>query len=114
MDESKRRQLGLHSRAGHYLPTKRRPQSRRPCTSSSFHHDAAIYQDVVNGARETANIYEALRESRERQFQDQLALLEGPFVPRDGLGHGGDLGRALGLLKQGDHVVCDWTTYSSR
>ena len=115
MDEDKRRQLGLHSRAVYYAPDEATSAIAAPLhLSSSFQYDAAIYQDVVDGARETVNIYGRCGNPSERQFQDQLALVEGADACLATASGMAAISVALfGLLKQGDHIVCDWTTYSS-
>ena len=115
MDDSKRRQLGLHSRAVYYPPDEGTSAIAAPMhLSSSFQYDAATYQDVVDGARDTVNIYGRCGNPGERQFQDQLALVEGADACLATASGMAAISVALfGLLKQGDHVVCDWTTYSS-
>ena len=115
MDEDKRRQLGLHSRAVYYAPDEATSAIAAPLhLSSSFQYDAAIYQDVIDGARETVNIYGRCGNPSERQFQDQLALVEGADACLATASGMAAISVALfGLLKQGDHIVCDWTTYSS-
>ena len=115
MDDDQRRQLGLHSRAVYYPPDEATAAIAAPMhLSSSFQYDAAIYQDVVDGARETVNIYGRCGNPGERQFQDQLAIVEGADACLATASGMAAVSVALfGLLKQGDHVVCDWTTYSS-
>ena len=82
--------------------------------SSSFQYDAEIYQEVVAGARETMNIYGRCGNPGERLFQDHLARLEGAdAVLATASGMAAVTTAIFGLLKQGDHLVCDWTTYSS-
>ena len=82
--------------------------------SSSFQYDAEIYQEVVAGARETVNIYGRCGNPGERLFQDHLARLEGAdAVLATASGMAAVTTAIFGLLKQGDHLVCDWTTYSS-
>lgn len=115
MDDDKRKQLGLHSRAVYYAPDEATGAIAAPLhLSSSFQYDASIYQEVVEGARETVNIYGRCGNPSERQFQDQLALIEGADACLATASGMAAISVALfGLLKQGDHVVCDWTTYSS-
>ena len=82
--------------------------------SSSFQYDEAIYQEVVAGARETVNIYGRCGNPGERLFQDHLARVEGAdAVLATASGMAAVTTTLFGLLKQGDHLVCDWTTYSS-
>jgi len=82
--------------------------------SSSFQYDAEIYQEVVAGARETVNIYGRCGNPGERLFQDHLARLEGAdAVLATASGMAAVTTAIFGLLKQGDHLICDWTTYSS-
>lgn len=82
--------------------------------SSSFQYDEAIYQEVVAGARETVNIYGRCGNPGERLFQDHLARVEGAdSVLATASGMAAVTTTLFGLLKQGDHLVCDWTTYSS-
>ncbi|MFZ8891606.1 MAG: trans-sulfuration enzyme family protein, partial [Pseudomonadales bacterium] len=82
--------------------------------SSSFQYDAEIYQEVVAGARETVNIYGRCGNPGERLFQDHLARIEGAdAVLATASGMAAVTTAIFGLLKQGDHLICDWTTYSS-
>ncbi|MCA9988706.1 MAG: aminotransferase class I/II-fold pyridoxal phosphate-dependent enzyme, partial [Anaerolineales bacterium] len=82
--------------------------------SSSFQYDAEIYQRVVDGERKTVNIYGRCGNPSEYQFEEQMALIEGAdecLATASGMAA---VSVALfGLLKAGDHIVCDWTTYSS-
>jgi methionine-gamma-lyase len=81
---------------------------------SSFQYDADRYQQVVDGERKAVNIYGRCGNPTEYQFEAQIAAIEGADACLATASGMAAVSVALfGLLKQGDHIVCDWTTYSS-
>jgi methionine-gamma-lyase len=115
MDSDKRKGLRFGSKVVYYAPDEATKSISAPIiTSSSFQYDADIYQEVVEGARKSVNIYGRCGNPTEYQFEEQMAIIEGAddcLATASGMAA---ISTALfGLLKQGDHIVCDWTTYSS-
>lgn len=115
MNPEKRSRLALESQAVYYPPDELTQSINAPIyMSSSFQYDAEIYQRVVDGERKTVNIYGRCGNPSEYQFEEQMAILERAdecLATASGMAA---ISVALfGLLKSGDHIVCDWTTYSS-
>ena len=115
MDSDKRRGLGFASKAVFYAPDEATRSINAPMiTSSSFQYDADIYQQVVDGERKSVNIYGRCGNPTEYQFEEQMAVIENADACLATASGMAAISVALfGLLKQGDHIVCDWTTYSS-
>ena len=115
MDSKKRSGLKFGSKAVYYPPDEATCSINAPIiTSSSFQYDAEIYQEVVEGARKSVNIYGRCGNPTEYQFEEQMAVIEGADACLATASGMAAISVALfGLLKQGDHIVCDWTTYSS-
>ena len=107
--------LKFDSKAVYYAPDESSKSINAPIyMSSSFQYDAEIYQRVVDGERKTVNIYGRCGNPSEYQFEEQMARIHGAdecLATASGMAA---ISVALfGLLKAGDHIVCDWTTYSS-
>ena len=115
MDSDKRKGLQFGSKVVYYAPDEATKSISAPIiTSSSFQYDADIYQEVVEGARKAVNIYGRCGNPTEYQFEEQMAIIEGADACLATASGMAAISTALfGLLKQGDHIVCDWTTYSS-
>ena len=115
MKADKRKRLNFDSKAV-YIPPDEATRSINPpiFMSSSFQYDADIYQRVVDGERKAVNIYGRCGNPSEYLFEEQMCVIEGADAC---LGTASGMAAIsvslLGLLKSGDHVVCDWTTYSS-
>ena len=115
MKAEKRAKLRFDSKAA-YIPPDEASKSINPpiFMSSSFQYDADIYQQVVDGERKSVNIYGRCGNPSEYLFEEQMMVIEGADAC---LGTASGMAAIsvtlLGLLKAGDHVVCDWTTYSS-
>ena len=115
MKADKRKRLNFDSKAV-YIPPDEATRSINPpiFMSSSFQYDADIYQRVVDGERKAVNIYGRCGNPSEYLFEEQMCVIESADAC---LGTASGMAAIsvalLGLLKSGDHVVCDWTTYSS-
>ena len=115
METDKRSRLHFDSKAV-YLPPDEASKSINPpiFMSSSFQYDAEIYKQVVDGERKAVNIYGRCGNPTEYQFEEQMTLIEGADAClATASGMAAISVTLLGLLKAGDHIVCDWTTYSS-
>lgn len=115
MDNDKRKNLRFDSKAA-YCPPDEATKSISPpiIMSSSFQYDAEIFQNIVDGARKEVNIYGRCGNPTEYQFEEQMIAIEGADAClATASGMAAISVTLLGLLKSGDHIVCDWTTYSS-
>ena len=115
LNPEKRVNLRFGSKAVYYPPDAATQSINAPIyMSSSFQYDAEIYQRVVDGERKGVNIYGRCGNPSAYQFEEQMALIEGANACLATASGMAAVSVALfGLLKSGDHVVCDWTTYSS-
>lgn len=115
MTPDERSSLSFDSRAVYYPPDAETKSINAPIfMSSSFQYDAESYQQVVDGERKAVNIYGRCGNPSEYLFEEQMALIEGADACLATASGMGAVAVALfGLLKSGDHIVCDWTTYSS-
>ena len=111
----RRADLKFDSKAVFYPPDEATRSIAAPIVmSSSFQYDASIYQRVVDGERKTVNIYGRCGNPSEYQFEEQMTAIEsGEACLATASGMAAISVALFGLLKQGDHIVCDWTTYSS-
>ena len=115
MDKDKRQNLKFDSKAV-YCPPDEATKSISPpiIMSSSFQYDAEIFQRIIDGARKDVNIYGRCGNPSEYQFEEQMMMIEGADAClATASGMAAISVALLGLLKSGDHIVCDWTTYSS-
>lgn len=115
MDPEKRAKLRFDSKAVYYPPEAASGSINAPMyLASSFQYDADIYRRVVDGERKAVNIYGRCGNPTEYQFEEQMAIVEGADACLATASGMAAISVALfGLLKSGDHIVCDWTTYSS-
>ncbi len=115
MTPDQRRRLHFDSRAVYYPPDPDSKSINAPIfMSSSFQYDADSYQRVVDGERKVVNIYGRCGNPSEYQFEEQMIQIEGGDACLATASGMAAISVALfGLLKSGDHIVCDWTTYSS-
>lgn len=115
MKPEKRASLRLDSKAVYFPPDEASMSINPPIfMSSSFQYDADIYQQVVDGERKSVNIYGRCGNPSEYQFEEQMMMIEGADAClATASGMAAISVALLGLLKAGDHIVCDWTTYSS-
>ena len=111
----KRNALGVDSKAV-YMPPDAGTNAISPpiVMASSFQYDADIYQQVVDGERKSVNIYGRCGNPTEYLFEEQMCVIESADAClATASGMAAISVTLLGLLKSGDHIVCDWTTYSS-
>lgn len=115
MNPEKRARLNFDSKAVYYPPEPSSKSINAPMyLSSSFQYDADIYQRVVEGERKAVNIYGRCGNPTEYQFEEQMMAVEGADAClATASGMAAIAVSLFGLLKRGDHIVCDWTTYSS-
>lgn len=115
MKIDKRSKLGFDSRAVYYPPDEATKSITAPIImSSSFQYDAEIFNRIVDGARKDVNIYGRCGNPSEYQFEEQMMMIEGADAClATASGMAAISVTLFGLLKSGDHIVCDWTTYSS-
>jgi methionine-gamma-lyase len=111
----KRANLNFDSKAVYLPPDEATKSINAPIfMSSSFQYDADIYQKVVDGERKSVNIYGRCGNPTEYVFEEQMMAIESADAClATASGMAAISVTLLGLLKSGDHVVCDWTTYSS-
>ncbi len=115
MKKETKEKLSFASKAVYYDPDPESKSLNAPIyLSNNFQYDAEIYQQIVDGDRVEANIYGRCGNPSEYKFEDQVALLEsadGCLAVASGMAAVSTTWFAL--LKTGDHIVSDWTTYSS-
>tara|TARA_B100000929_G_scaffold290539_1_gene284514 strand:- start:2412 stop:3611 length:1200 start_codon:yes stop_codon:yes gene_type:complete len=111
----KKRDLKFDSKAVFYKPDEGSNSINFPIfMSSSFEYDADIYRRVVDGERKSVNIYGRCGNPNEYQFEEQMITIHGADACLATASGMAAISVSLfGLLKNGDHIVCDWTTYSS-
>tara|TARA_B100001013_G_scaffold114814_1_gene66050 strand:+ start:2715 stop:3914 length:1200 start_codon:yes stop_codon:yes gene_type:complete len=111
----KKRDLKFDSKAVFYKPDEGSNSINFPIfMSSSFEYDADIYRRVVDGERKSVNIYGRCGNPNEYQFEKQMITIHGADACLATASGMAAISVSLfGLLKNGDHIVCDWTTYSS-
>jgi methionine-gamma-lyase len=112
-DEARR--LRFESRAVYHPPDESTRSLVPPIVmGSAFQYDREIYQRVVDGERRAVNIYGRCGNPTEYEFEAQMAAIESADACLATASGMAAISVALfGLLEQGDHIVCDWTTYSS-
>lgn len=82
--------------------------------SSNFQYADDIYDQIVAGERQSVNIYGRCGNPTEYRLEQQVARLEaGESCLAVASGMAAIALVFFGLLKSGDHVVADWTTYST-
>lgn len=115
MNSDKKEKLAFSSKAVYYAPDAETQSINMPIyMSSSFQYNAETYQRVVDGERKGVNIYGRCGNPSEYQFEEQMMQIEGADACLATSSGMAAISVALfGLLKSGDHIVCDWTTYSS-
>lgn len=115
MKKEKHDKLRFDSKAV-YIPPDEATKAVNPpiVMASSFQYDREIFQRIVDGERKDVNIYGRCGNPTEYQFEEQMMAIEGSDAClATASGMAAISVTLLGLLKSGDHIVCDWTTYSS-
>lgn len=115
MKKEKRNNLRFDSKTA-YIPPDEATKAVTPpiVMASSFQYDRDIFQRILDGERKDVNIYGRCGNPSEYQFEDQMMVIEGANAClATASGMAAISITLLGLLKSGDHIVCDWTTYSS-
>ncbi len=115
MDDEKRKKLTLESRMVYYPPEPGSMSVSDPIyMASNFQYTQDIYQRVMDGARKEVNIYSRCGNPSEYKFEDQMTFIEnGDSCLATASGMAAIATTLFGLLKSGDHIVSDWTTYST-
>lgn len=115
MQKEKLSKLAFESKAVYYSPDPGTQAVSAPIVlSSNYQYDAESYQKVVDGDRETVNIYTRCGNPTEYKFEEQMALLEGSegcLATASGMAAISTV--IFGLLHAGEHIVADWSTYST-
>ena len=109
------RPLSLASRAVFYEPEASTQSISYPIfMSANYQYADDTYDQIVDGARRDVNIYSRCGNPNEYKLDDQMAELHGAAAALAlASGMAAVSHAVLGLLKVGDHVVVDLTTYSS-
>lgn len=109
------RELDYASRAVFYTPEEHSQSISYPIyMSANYQYDADAYDRVVAGERRSVNIYSRCGNPTEYKLEEHVALLTSADACLATASGMAAISHALfGLLKAGDHVVADWTTYSS-
>jgi methionine-gamma-lyase len=115
MDDEKRRKLSLDSRMVYYPPEPASMSVSDPIyMASNFQYTQEIYQRILDGERKTVNIYSRCGNPSEYKFEEQMTYIEnGDSCLATASGMAAIAVILFGLLKSGDHIVADWTTYST-
>ena len=115
MKKEKREKLSLESKMVYYPPEPSSMSISDPIyMSSNFQYTAEIYQRVLDGERKTVNIYSRCGNPSEYKFEEQMTWIEsGDACLATASGMAAISTILFGILKSGDHIVADWTTYST-
>lgn len=107
--------LDFASRAAYYPPEPGSQSISYPIyMSANYQYDGDIYDQIVDGARKEVNIYSRCGNPTEYQLEEhvtQLSSADSCLVTASGMAAISHV--VLSLLKAGDHLVTDLTTYSS-
>lgn len=115
MDPQKRKNLAPASRMVYYPVEPHSKSVSDPIyMASNFEYDEDIYTRVLEGARKDVNIYSRCGNPSEYKFEEQMIQIENAdacLAVASGMAAIATL--LFGMLKSGDHIVSDWTTYST-
>ena len=115
MKKEKRQNLSLESKMVYYPPEPASMSISDPIyMASNFQYTEEIYQRVLDGERKTVNIYARCGNPSEYKFEEQMAWIHGAdacLATASGMAAIATL--LFGILKGGDHMIADWTTYST-
>lgn len=109
------KKLDFASQAVFYEPEPESQSISYPIyMSANFQYGGDIYDQIVAGARKEVNIYSRCGNPTEYKFEEHVERLtgaDGCLATASGMAA---ISHALfGILKAGDHIVTDITTYSS-
>ncbi|QEN86384.1 aminotransferase class I/II-fold pyridoxal phosphate-dependent enzyme [Labrys sp. KNU-23] len=109
------KELDFASRAVFYAPEPESQSISYPIyMSANFQYAGDIYDQIVAGARKEVNIYSRCGNPTEYKLEEHLAQLTGADACLATASGMAAISHALfGILKAGDHIVTDLTTYSS-
>lgn len=109
------KELDFASRAVFYAPEPESQSISYPIyMSANFQYAGDIYDQIVAGARKDVNIYSRCGNPTEYKLEEHLAQLTGADACLATASGMAAISHALfGILKAGDHIVTDLTTYSS-
>ncbi|MQA01842.1 MAG: aminotransferase class I/II-fold pyridoxal phosphate-dependent enzyme [Streptosporangiales bacterium] len=107
--------LAFDSKLVYYAPEPASQSISYPIyMSANYQYADDIYDKIVAGERRDVNIYSRCGNPTEYKLEEQVAKAAGAdscLATASGMAA---VSHALfGLLKSGDHLVADWTTYSS-
>ncbi|MFE9654324.1 trans-sulfuration enzyme family protein [Micromonospora sp. NPDC006431] len=107
--------LDFASRAVYYEPEASTQSISYPIyMSANYQYADDIYDQIVDGARKEVNIYSRCGNPSEYKLEEHVAQLAGATACLATASGMAAISHALlGLLKAGDHIVADLTTYSS-
>lgn len=109
------KELDFASRAVFYPPEEHSQSINYPLyMSANFEYSGDIYDRIVEGARKEVNIYSRCGNPTEYRLEEHIARLTGGTACLATASGMAAISHALfGVLRAGDHVVADLTTYSS-
>lgn len=115
MENDKRKKLSLESRMVYYPPEEGSMSISDPIyMASNFQYTQEIYQRILDGERKAVNIYSRCGNPSEYKLEEQLMYIENAeSCLAVASGMAAIAITMFGLLKSGDHIVSDWTTYST-
>jgi len=115
MKKEKREKLSLESKMVFYPPEPASMSVSDPIyMASNYQYTEEIYQRVLDGERKTVNIYARCGNPSEYKFEDQMSWIHGAdacLATASGMAAISTL--LFGIMKSGDHMIADWTTYST-
>jgi len=115
MSDTSSKSLEFASRAVFYEPEEHSQSISYPIyMSANFQYGGDIYDQIVAGARKEVNIYSRCGNPTEYKLEEHIAQLTGGTACLATASGMAAISHALfGILKAGDHIVADLTTYSS-
>jgi len=115
MKKENREKLSLESKMVFYPPEPGSMSISDPIyMASNYQYTEEIYQRVLDGERKTVNIYARCGNPSEYKFEEQMSWIHGAdacLATASGMAAISTL--LFGILKGGDHMIADWTTYST-
>lgn len=111
----KKNDLNFASLAVFYEPEEHSQSINFPLyMSANFEYGGDVYDRIVDGARKDVNIYSRCGNPTEYKFENHIARLAGGTACLATASGMAAISHALfGVMKAGDHIIADLTTYSS-